>query len=46
MTWEYDQWWCECDGATTDAGDNALECLQCGKAWKWNETAEKWEEVV
>jgi len=47
MTWEHDQLWCECDGATTETsiGSEVFKCLQCGKTWRWSEVLERWEEV-
>jgi len=44
MTWEHDQLWCECDGATTQLDDDTFKCLQCGKVWR-NLGGWSWEEV-
>jgi len=45
MTWEHDQLWCDCGGATTELDDDSFECLQCGARHRWNERKEEWEEV-
>jgi hypothetical protein len=48
MTWEYDQWWCDCDGATslvTDEPADKLECVECGKVWRRDGDSGDWETI-